>query len=203
MADERIEQRDAKPELRVVDGQEATPEGLARRALSSPEALEELCDRYIGKIYSFILKRVGNVQDAEDITSIVFEKVIVNLASFDESRASFTTWIYRIALNSVTDHFRSRGRRRELSLDDGSTSLSAVADDEAARADAGMLLIDMLKELPPRYREAVSLRYFAGLKVQEVAETLGITESAASKRILRGLEELRRLAGDRLPDGRA
>ena len=59
------------------------------------------------------MKRVGNVQDAEDITSIVFEKVVSNLASFDESRASFTTWIYRIAMNSVTDFYRSRGRRKE------------------------------------------------------------------------------------------
>jgi RNA polymerase sigma factor (sigma-70 family) len=148
----------------------------------------------VPKIYNFILKRVGTVQDAEDVTSIVFEKVIVNLESFDESRASFTTWIYRIATNSVTDFYRSKGRRRESSLDDESAGEVFRAKDELERADLYMVLVDLLRQLPRKYQEAVSLRYFMGLRVQEVAETLGITESAASKRVLRGLDELKRLA---------
>jgi RNA polymerase sigma-70 factor (ECF subfamily) len=148
----------------------------------------------VPKIYNFILKRVGGVQDAEDITSIVFEKVIVNLETFDESRASFTTWIYRIATNSVTDFYRSKGRRRESSLDDEPAGEAFRAEDDLERADLYMVLLELMKQLPAKYQEAVSLRYFMGLRVQEVAETLGITESAASKRILRGLDELKRLA---------
>ena len=160
----------------------------------SADALEKLCDHYIAKIYNFILKRVGNVQDAEDITSIVFEKVVSNLASFDESRASFTTWIYRIAMNSVTDFYRSRGRRKESPLDDVSPGLVAGAGDELDRADQYMALVGLMKKLPAKYAEALSMRYFAGMRVQEVAEFLGITESAASKRILRGLDGLKQLA---------
>lgn len=194
MADRRIQQRNGAPELRVIEGHSGLPAGLIKEAATSPDALGVLCDRYMGKIYSFILKRVGSVQDAEDITSIVFEKVIINLGSFDESRASFTTWIYRIALNSVTDFYRSKGRRRESSLDDGVALELALEADEMARADAYMALVETMKMLPAKYQQAVSLRYFGGMRVQEVAETLNITESAASKRILRGLEELRKLS---------
>ena len=194
MSDERIQPQKEAGMLRVVDGLGAVPESLVRQAASSPDALERLCDHYIPKIYNFILKRVGSVPDAEDITSITFEKVIVNLGSFDETRASFTTWIYKIAANSVTDFYRSRGRRKESSLDDEVAGAIAGDVDELERADLYMVLVDLMKQLPPKYAEALSMRYFAGMRVQEVAEALGITESAASKRILRGLEDLRKLA---------
>lgn len=189
----RIQPRKNANRLRVIEGQAGVPPELVRDALVTPEALERLCDHYVPKIYNFILKRVGGVQDAEDITSIVFEKVIVNLETFDESRASFTTWIYRIATNSVTDFYRSKGRRRESSLDDEPAGEAFRAEDDLERADVYMVLLELMKQLPAKYQEAVSLRYFMGLRVQEVAETLGITESAASKRILRGLDELKRL----------
>jgi RNA polymerase sigma-70 factor (ECF subfamily) len=194
MPDGRIQPKKGAGVLRVVDGQGSLPESLVREAATSADALELLCDHYIPKIYNFILKRVGSVPDAEDITSIVFEKVVVNLGSFDETRASFTTWIYKIAANSVTDFYRSKGRRKESSLDDDAAGAVADEGDELERADLYMVLIDLMKKLPPKYAEALSMRYFAGMRVQEVAATLGITESAASKRILRGLEGLRQLA---------
>jgi RNA polymerase sigma-70 factor (ECF subfamily) len=195
MGDGRIQQpkkRSRAPKVRP--GRGGYPDNLVSEALTSPEALEELCDHYVPRIYNFVLRRVGRVQDAEDITSIVFEKVILNLRSFDESRASFSTWIYRIATNCVTDYYRSKGRKRESSLDDEAMGLRHPGDAGLQSADLHVALLDLLRQLPPRYREAVALRYFAGMRVQEVAETLGITESAASKRILRGLDELRRLA---------
>lgn len=198
MADGRIKQpkkRSKARELRVIDGGKGFPNSLAAEALSSPEALEELCGYYVPRIYNYVLKRVGRVEDAEDLTSVVFEKVVANLESFDDSRASFSTWIYRIATNCVTDYYRSMGRRKEAPLDE--RVLGAVPDGESdlERMDLYVALVDLLQQLPPRYREAVALRYFARMRVQEVAETLGITESAASKRILRGLEELRARAG--------
>ena len=194
MPDGRIQPKKGTGLLRVVDGQGSLPESLVREAATSADALEQLCDHYIPKIYNFILKRVGSVPDAEDITSIVFEKVVVNLGSFEETRASFTTWIYKIAANSVTDFYRSKGRRKESSLDEEAAGAVAGEGDELERADLYMVLIDLMKKLPPKYAEALSMRYFAGMRVQEVAVTLGITESAASKRILRGLEGLRQLA---------
>lgn len=194
MSGGRIQSRKGAARLRLVEGEPGVSGALVSRARTSPEALERVCDHYIPKIYNFILKRVGNVQDAEDVTSIVFEKVVLNLDTFDENKASFTTWIYRIATNSVTDFYRSRGRRRETSLDEEPAGQPAADGDELARADLYMTLLELLRQLQPKYQEAVTLRYFGGLRVQEVAETLGITESAASKRILRGLDELKRLA---------
>lgn len=70
----------------------------------------------------------------------------------------------------------------------------AAADSGLERVDLHIALLDLLQQLPAKYREAIALRYFARMRVLEVARALDITESAASKRILRGLEELRGLS---------
>ena len=193
--DGRINEPKKRIGLTVIRGEGQTPEDLALDALASPDALERLCDLYIPKIYNFVLKRVGRVEDAEDITSIVFEKVISNLETYDRSRASFSTWIYRIALNSVTDFYRSHGRKKDLPVEDG--CLVRVPDGPATEeVELHLILVEAMEKLPEKYQEALALRYFAGMRVLEVAGVLGITESAASKRILRGLDYLRGLVSE-------
>jgi RNA polymerase sigma-70 factor (ECF subfamily) len=202
LTDGRIEKREErKREFVVIPGKSEPEEALVREAITSPEALEELCDLYVPRIYNFVLKRVGKVQDAEDITSTVFEKVLLNLGSFDGSKASFSTWIFRITINSVTDYYRGRARRRETSLEDSGFEVLLEGDSGVERLGSYLAVLDLLAGLPPKYQEALSLRYFGGLKVVEVAEVLGISETAASKRILRGLEELRRIASTGALDG--
>ncbi|MBN2169291.1 MAG: RNA polymerase sigma factor [Actinobacteria bacterium] len=193
MPEGRINESERKRDLVLIPGDLEVTESLVREAVSSPEALEVLCDRYIPRIYNYVLKRVGRVHDAEDITSIVFEKVISNLTSFDGEKASFSTWIYRITTNCLIDFFRSQGRRKETALEDspGEWIAQEAGTDNIERCVA---LIDLLNSISAKYREALALRYFAGMRVLEIAETLGISESAASKRILRGLDELRKKA---------
>jgi RNA polymerase sigma-70 factor, ECF subfamily len=138
-----------------------------------------------------VLRRVGRVQDAEDITSTVFEKMLANLDTFDPGKASFSTWLYRIALNCITDHWRARGRKKESFMED-ELFAAGVSDGGIERLDAYVALVELLRTLPTKYQEAVTLRYFGEMSVAEVARALGITETAASKRILRGLDELRK-----------
>jgi len=202
LTDGRIEKREErKREFVVIPGKSEPEEALVQEAITSPEALEELCDLYVPRIYNFVLKRVGKVQDAEDVTSTVFEKVLLNLGSFDGSKASFSTWIFRITINTVTDYYRGRARRRETSLEDSGFEVLLEGDSGVERLGSYLAVLDLLAGLPPKYQEALSLRYFGGLKVLEVAEVLGISETAASKRILRGLEELRRIASTGALDG--
>jgi len=202
LTDGRIEKREErKREFVVIPGKSEPEEALVQEAITSPEALEELCDLYVPRIYNFVLKRVGKVQDAEDVTSTVFEKVLLNLGSFDGRKASFSTWIFRITINTVTDYYRGRARRRETSLEDSGFEVLLEGDSGVERLGSYLAVLDLLAGLPPKYQEALSLRYFGGLKVLEVAEVLGISETAASKRILRGLEELRRIASTGALDG--
>ncbi len=190
MPGERIQGPEEKRAI-LYPVRERPDEWLVEEAAASDEALDRLCDYYIPKIYGYVLRRVGRVQDAEDITSTVFEKVLSNLDTFDARKASFSTWIYRIALNSITDHWRARGRRKESLLEDEMVP-AGVGDGGIEDMDAYVALIELLRSLPDKYQEAVTLRYFGEMSVAEVARALGITETAASKRILRGLEEMRK-----------
>lgn len=190
MNEGRIKVRKRPERLRLVTG-EGADEDLALEALHSKDALGVLCEKYIPRIYGFALRRTGDILDAEDLTSSVFEKVVANIERFDSSRASFATWVYRIALNTLNDYFRAKRRKKEISyeLHEGSKELAIPDYDEAVN-----LRMDVLRfvgELPSKYREVIELRYFAGMKVGEIAGVLGISETAASKRILRGLERLR------------
>ncbi|MDD5748652.1 MAG: RNA polymerase sigma factor [Actinomycetota bacterium] len=188
----RINDTETKSKDEAVGADEVAE--IARDAAKNPDALEKLCDLYIDRIYGFILKRVGSVEDAEDITSLVFEKVTANLDTFDNKKASFTTWIYRIALNCVIDFSRSRGRRKEEPVEEMGESVGDVEVDFSDWVDSSVYLVQLMRNLPRKYEEALALRYFASMKVSEVAQVLGISETAASKRILRGLEKLRKLA---------
>lgn len=195
MPEERINGVKAKKgSLPVSERERRLEDFLIEEASASPMALERLCDLYIPRIYGYVLKRVGKVPDAEDITSIVFEKVLLNIDTFDRTKASFSTWIYRIALNSVTDFYRVRGRKKEHSLEEIPVNPGFEEPDGIERLDTYMALVELLGELPHKYQEALTLRYFGEMSVLEVAETLRISETAASKRILRGLDKLRKLA---------
>lgn len=196
MREERIKSpKERQRDFKLIPGEPRPDDALVRRALTSPEALEELCGLYIPKIYSYVLRRVASVEDAEDITSTVFEKVLANLSKFDGRKASFATWIYRIATNCVTDFYRARGRKKEAPLEDAQAGASASSDGEIEGLHSYMALLGLMTQLPPKYQEALALRYFAEMSVIEVAEALEITETAASKRILRGLDGMRKLAG--------
>ncbi|GEM_PF-373583 len=188
--------------LRLVKDEESD-EFLAREAVWSKEALGILCEKYIPRIYGFALRRTGDISDAEDITSSVFEKVVANIHGYDASKASFATWIYRIALNTVNDYFRARKRKMEISCDqhEGSFGLALAGVDEVVSSRVDIL--GLIGSLPSKYREALELRYFAGLRVGEIAQVLGISETAASKRILRGLERIRASFSEEIGEGTA
>lgn len=197
MREERIKRpEERETRFAVIRGGFRPEDVLAKEALDSPEALEALCDLYIPKMYGYVLKRVGSVADAEDITSTVFEKVIASLSTFDSGRASFATWIYRIATNCITDFYRARGRRRETPLaEEHSGTGPGSTGGGIEELDSYMALLELIGRLPRKYQESLALRYFADMSVGEVARTLELTETAASKRILRGLEALRKMTG--------
>jgi RNA polymerase sigma-70 factor (ECF subfamily) len=79
---------------------------LVEAAKADPARFEELYDRYVGRVYGFVSRRVGNRAAAEDITSAVFEQALVNLPKFEWRGAPFSAWLIRIAANALTDHWR-------------------------------------------------------------------------------------------------
>jgi RNA polymerase sigma-70 factor (ECF subfamily) len=77
-------------------------------------AADELITRYYREIYAFVYKQTGEKELAMDLTQEIFIRVLQGIYSFDEKKAQFRTWLYRIASNRITDYYRSNAHRIEL-----------------------------------------------------------------------------------------
>lgn len=79
---------------------------FVERARRDPDAFGKLYEQYYSQIFSYVLKRVANIEIAQDITSEIFFKALKNVGQFRWQDISFSFWLYRIATNEITDYFR-------------------------------------------------------------------------------------------------
>jgi RNA polymerase sigma-70 factor (ECF subfamily) len=84
---------------------------LIEAAQADPRRFLELYDRHVDRVYAYVSRRVRSRAAAEDITSAVFEQALANLLSFEFRGAPFVAWLFRIAANALTDHWRREGPR--------------------------------------------------------------------------------------------
>lgn len=133
---------------------------------------EKIYQEYHGRVYGYILSKVNNPQDAEDITSEVFLKVYNKLDTFDEEKASLSTWIYTIARNKLTDFYRTRKVFEEVS--ENETDAASV-EDEVCDAETLETLADALETLDERERDIILLRFYSGKTLKDIALQMGIS----------------------------
>ncbi|MGA9775154.1 MAG: sigma-70 family RNA polymerase sigma factor [Candidatus Dormiibacterota bacterium] len=174
-------------------------EGLIARAKEDPEWFGALYDRYFPQIYRYVASRVSSQELAEDITSEVFFKALRAIGRYRSSGHPFSSWLYQIAVNAITDHYRSR-RRSEESLDDVPDPVDpapAVAEEVAHRLGA-QAIWSHIESLPEQQRIAMTLKYGEDLKLAEIGAIMGKTEGAVKLLVFRGTATLRQ----RLTEGR-
>lgn len=162
---------------------------LIQQAQRSSTAFAELYRRHLDSVYRYLLARVGNVQDAEDLTSQTFLAALEQLAAYRGSGA-FRAWLLRIARNKAVDHYR---RHPVMATEEALDNVwdAAEAPDEAAHQALQIAAISAkLRTLSPDRAEAISLRLFANLEVDEIAASLGKPESAVRMLIHRGIRDL-------------
>ena len=155
------------------------------------EQFSILYDKYIQKVYGFVFHKVLHKELAEDITSDIFLKVLEKLHTFDSAKASFPTWIFRIARNVVIDHFRTF--RQEIDIDD--IWDIASAEDIQADADARQtydVLRNHLQKLTACQREILMMHFWQGMSYKEIAEIFGKTEASIKMDASRGIAKLRK-----------
>lgn len=158
-------------------------------------AWAELVEATHRDVYTLCLRILGDPQDAAEATQDAYLKAWRGLHGF-RGDAMFQTWLYRVASNSALSKYRSRRRRQshESGLqDDVLTELPSSGSVEAtagARIEVEALQA-ALARLPEQYRTAVTLRDIYGMSIEEIAQQLGISETAAKVRVHRGRKRLR------------
>ena len=167
---------------------------LAARAVYDNLAFEELYNHYFRIIYNLVYVQVRNAETADDITSETFLKVVQNLSKFDKSRASFSTWINRIAQRTLIDFYRRQGRSQETDWDDdfdAPISESELPEEKFLQDENKKLLLKALEKLSPRERQIVTMKYFDDMSNVEIAEALELTASNVGIILFRAMGKLK------------
>lgn len=133
---------------------------------------EEIYRNYHSKVFGYIVSRINNSRDAEDIAADVFVKVYEKLDSFDESKASVSTWIYTITRNTLTDYFRTRKVHEEIPEE---LACESSFEDEICNREMLNSLAQALEKLEERERSIIILRFYSGRTLKTIAEDMGIS----------------------------
>ena len=159
-------------------------------------AFDELVRLTYGDVFNLAIKLTGNEADANDVVQDTYGRAFRGLRRF-RGDAAFSTWLYRIASNCASSFMSRRSRQRCYSLPEADEVIETDPDqDPSLRAEASSLrhsLERALEQLPHRLRAVMELRHLEDLSHREIAERLGISESATKVRIHRARNTLRRL----------
>ena len=158
-----------------------------------PMTAARFCELYAPAVCRFAAMAARTSTEADDIAQEALVRAVRGLASFDERRGSIEAWLWRIVSNVAHDHQRAERRRFALwtrlteSRDSSTESVESLALD---RIDNSKLL-ETLRQLAPRDRTLLALRFGADLDLRAVGLALGMSEDTAGKAVLRALEKLR------------
>jgi RNA polymerase sigma-70 factor (ECF subfamily) len=167
--------------LGLADGscQVQNDEGLVRRAQQrDQEALTQLYEEYFDKIYRYIVLKIGNKTEAEDMTQQVFLNAIKSISSFKWKGIPFSAWLFRIAHNQMVDYLRKKTKRITVPLTE---SLVNTDDNPELIAEQNLdikRLLSAIPQLTRAQREAISLRFAGGLSIAEAAKVMGKSQGA-------------------------
>ncbi len=170
---------------------------LARLRRRDPGALTAIISQYQQRLFRYLVRLTGDAAAADDLFQSTWLAVIEKIGRYDPRR-SFEPWLFTVARNQAIDYFR---RRRDESFDEpGDCEVSRA--DRMVSAEPGALeqLLDFersalvsasLAGLPAIHREVLTLRFEEGMKLEEIAEVLGIPLPTVKSRLSRALDGLR------------
>ncbi len=172
---------------------------VAKARSGDTDAFRALVERHSRVLFRLAFRMTGNAEDAEDVVQESFLRAYRQLDKFDE-RASFGTWMYRIAANCSLDLVRLRKRRNQAPVvaegpDESVPELPSLAPSPERIALSGEVrerLAAAMNELSETERVAFVLRHFEGLRLEEIGEVLECQPGAAKHSVFRAVQKLRR-----------
>ena len=155
----------------------------------STEEKSAIYEKYHAKIYGYLLSKIGDTYTAEDLCSDVFLKITEKIETFDENKASLSTWIYTVARNTLTDYYRTRRVFEEVpeTYADGSDIEESMISEEMLET-----LAAALESLPERERDIIVLRYYDGRKLRDIAADMGISYAYVKVLQNKAMEKIRK-----------
>jgi RNA polymerase sigma-70 factor (ECF subfamily) len=162
---------------------------LAKAAHEDADAFAELYRRHLTRVYRYHAAHVGNVKDAEDLTSQTFMAALEGIGSF-RGTGSFGAWLMGIATKKRAFFFRTH--RFDAAIESAQHVAAGMPTDKAVYQRIQTETISRaLRQISPDRADAISLVYFGGLSNAEAGQALGKSEAAVKMLVSRGLQDLR------------
>jgi RNA polymerase sigma-70 factor (ECF subfamily) len=165
---------------------------VARAQKGDADAMGCLYRRYAGAIFRYLSVRLGNAQEAEDLTEDVFLRSFQTLGAYRERGWPYSAFLYRVAKNMLTDFYRKQRPEAPLYPSEPATESIRPLDDHVMQAEQWDSLRRAMDEIPPNYREVIILRVILALPTDVVARWMSMTEGATRVLLHRALESIRR-----------
>lgn len=166
---------------------------LIALAYNDGSAFAELYSYYFPRVYNYVHYRVDDFHAADDLTSLIFEKVFSRLKYYQSEKAAFAPWLFSIARNTIRDYYRSQMRKRFTFIE----ITEEIIDSEPSPGDIAAFneiqqhLRKALASLDEREREIIAMKFWSGLTNRDIARLIGISESNTGVILFRAMRRLR------------
>ena len=167
---------------------EADERLLIEAAQHDPARFADLYELNFERVYAYIVRRVGDRAETEDLTAEVFHQALANLKRFEWRGIPFAAWLFRIAANLISDRWQRSGREVN---DDEKIESAQVSPAEIEDVERRATLYRLVETLPADQKKVVVLRFVDQKSIKEVAREIRKTEGAVKQLQFRALTNLR------------
>src|SRR6516165_8220861 len=162
---------------------------LIEAAQKDPGRFAELYEANFERVYAFVVRRVQDRHEAEDLTAEVFHHALANLVRFEWRGVPFAVWLFRIAANAIAD----RGRKLKLTVD--ASEAEDLDQSNWQEIERRATLFQLVESLPEDQRSVVVKRFVEQKTIRDIAKEFGRSEGAIKQLQFRALESLRARVG--------
>ena len=160
---------------------------LIEAAQKDPRRFAELYEAHVDRVYAYVVRRVRDRSEAEDLTAEVFHQALAKLGQFEWRGAPFAAWLFRIAANAIADRWQRTARE----AGDPPLEEAGVTEETERRA----MLFQLVDRLPAAQQRVILERFVEQRSIREIAQGLDRSEGAVKQLQFRALETLRAQMG--------
>ena len=173
---------------------------ILRKAHKNPDHFAPIYNKYFEEIFAFVFKRVVDEDVTADLTSIIFYKALHNIKKFKFKGLPFSAWLYRIAINTVNEHFRKQKKETRYISAEVEQIGSFFEDlDLDPKVSAEERIVELLAELNPKDLQIIELRFFENYSYREIGEIMGMSETNSKTKTFRILKKLKEIYKSKWP----
>lgn len=167
------------------------------------QAADELIERYYKEIYAYTYRQVTDVELSMDLTQDIFIAVLKGISTFDERKAQFRTWLYRVASNKITDYYRSYQHKMRLleetfspELEENLNSPDTDLLEHILQKEKMRKVMEVVTQYDIRWVRIFQMKCFEEKTFAEIAEALGLSDNTVKTRFYNMLRRIQTEVAD-------